>query len=441
MAAHRRGKDSLAGMAAQSITRRTMLGGLAGILSSGLAPMLVPASVLGRQGPSNQIRLGFIGVGTHGLGYNLPSFLVEDDARVVAVCDVFATRRKAAKETADKHYGSQACHEFADFRELLEQRDIDAVVISTPDHWHVPISLMALEAGKDVMCEKPTLTIAEGRALVEAVSRHKAVFGVGLEDRSLIHYYRMAELARNGALGALKSIQVKLPAGTDYPQEAPAPVPPDLDWNLWLGPAPWHDYTPTRTGPQQWRQIRDYSGGKFADWGAHLLDTAQVANSSENGGPVEVEGKGVIPERSMATRPVTYRLQYRYANGVDLLVESGGVAIRIEGTDGWIGNDGWRGPWEVSSRDLLRQKFPPETSKIWPLPPSEHRNFLDCVKSRQPTTYSAEAGHRLSTVIHIGNIAMELGRKLKWDPQSESFPGDDAANALRSRAPREAWRT
>ncbi len=434
-------RDSHTQATSETISRRRVLGGIAGILSAGVAPLAVPARVFGAKAPSDRITLGFIGVGGHGGSYNLPSFLVLDDARAVAVCDVFASRRKAAKESVDKHYGDHGCREFADFRELLAQPDIDAVVISTHDVWHVPISIRAVEAGKDVMCEKPTLTIAEGRKLVEAVNRRKAVFQVGLEDRSVVYYHKMAELARNGALGALKRIDVKLPAGTAYPQEAAAPVPPDLDWEMWLGPAPFHPYTPNRTEAMHWRQIRDYSGGLLADWGAHLLDTAQVANSAELSGPVEVEGRGVVPANSMSTTPAQFKLHYRYANGVDLYVESGGVAIRIEGADGWVGNNGWRSPLEGSSKDLLRQKFPAQTSKIWALPPSEHRDFLDCVKSRKPTTYTAEHGQRLSTVMHIGNIAMELGRKLRWDPASESFANDEAANALRARPARDPWKT
>jgi predicted dehydrogenase len=422
------------------IRRRTALGALAGMLGAGMAPMVVPSRVLGANAPSNRITLGFIGVGSHGLGYNLQSFLVLDDARAVAVCDVFASRRKAAKATVDKRYGDSACSEYADFRELLAQKDIDAVCISTPDHWHVPISMLALEAGKDVMCEKPTLTIAQGRALADLVAKRKAVYQVGLEDRSVIYYHKMGELVRNGALGTLKTIRVKLPAGSAYPKEDPAPVPADLNYSMWLGPAPFQPYSPTRTEAMHWRQIRDYSGGMLTDWGAHLLDTAQVGNSAENSGPVEVEGTGVMPQNSMATMPIQFKLRYRYANGVEMFVESGGVAIRFEGTDGWVGNNGWRGPLEASTQDLLRQKFPAETNKIWSLPPSEHRDFLNCVKSRRPTTYTAEAGQRLSTVMHIGNIAMELGHKVKWDPQTESFPGDEAANALRSREPREDWK-
>lgn len=408
-----------------------------------VAPLVLPSRVLGlgaAPAPSQRIAMGFIGVGSHGLGYNLNTFLWLDDARVLAVCDVFGSRRKAAKETVDKKYGTGDCRAYADFRDLLASKDLDAVCISTPDHWHVPISRMALEAGKDVMCEKPTLTIAEGRALAELVAKKKAVYQVGLEDRSVIQYHKLAEWVRNGAIGELRKILVGLPSGTAYPKEDPVPVPPDLNYAMWLGPAPFHPFTPNRTELMHWRQIRDYSGGTLTDWGAHLLDTAQVANGAEKGGPVEVEGTGKVPKNSMATMPVEFEIRYRYANGVEMEVRSGGVRIRFEGTKGWVANNGWRGPLEASSDTILHTKYEPAASKIWPLPPGEHRNFLDCVKSRQPTTYPAEDGQRLSTVMHVGNIAMELGRKLTWDPQKEEFPGDDAANRLRSRTAREDWK-
>lgn len=421
----------------RSFSRRMLLG------AALAAPLVVPGRALGlgeTPAPSKRIALGFIGVGGHGLGYNLNTFLWEPDAQVLAVCDVFGHRRDEAKKAVDKKYNNADCRQYADFRELLAAKDIDAVCISTPDHWHVPISMATVEAGKDVMCEKPTLTIAEGRALATLVAQKKVVYQVGLEDRSVVQYHKLCELIRNGAIGQLQKISVGLPAGTPYPKEEPAPVPADLNYNLWLGPAPFHPYTPTRTEAMHWRQIRDYSGGLLTDWGAHLLDTAQVANGAEKSGPVEVEGTGKIVKDSMATMPVAFDLHYRYANGVELHVKSGGVFIRLEGTKGWVGNNGWRGGVEGSSPEMLRTKYPAGTSKFWPLPKGEHRNFLDCVKSRELTTYPAEDGQRLSTVMHIGNIAMELGRKLKWDPAKEEFVGDDAANALRSRTAREEWK-
>jgi len=422
-----------------ALSRRRAIGRMAGLVGAAAAPLVLPSRLFGETAPSKKITLGFVGLGNEGYGHNLKAFLVENDARAVAVCDVFAGRRARARETVDAHYAAAGCKEIADFRDLIARKDIDAVVISTPDHWHVPISLLALEAGKDVFCEKPTLTIAEGRRLADTVARHKAVFQTGIEDRSVIYYYRMAELVRNGAIGQLKTIHVKLPAGTAFPVEQPAPIPADLNWDLWLGPAPFHPYTTTRTEAMHWRQVRDYSGGLLTDWGSHLLDKAQVANFAEESGPVEVEGVGQVPANSMATTFVTFKLRYRYANGVEMSVESGDVAIRFDGTEGWIGNHGWLGRLEGTSSELLRRKYPRQGNKIWPMPPNEQRNFLDCVKSRQPTTYTAEADQRLSTTMHIGNIAMELGRKLKWDPKSESFFGDEAANALRSRPARNDW--
>ncbi len=415
------------------ITRRQSFG----LAAAAAVPYFVPSRLLGRDAPSEKITLGFIGVGGHGHGYNLKTFLYQKDCRAVAVCDTFASRTKRAAATIDKKYGTTGTKQYTDFRDVLADKSIDAVVISTPDHWHVPMSLMGLAAGKDVMCEKPTLTIAEGRTLVETVARHKAVFQTGLEDRSIIHYHKMAEIVRNGGIGKLHTIRVKLPGGKVFPLEKPAPVPTDLNWNLWTGPAPLSPYTPSRTGPQQWRNIRDYSGGKLADWGAHLLDTAQIGVFAEDSGPVEVEGEGKVPPNSMTTMPVTYKIQYRYANGVRMHVESGGVAIRFEGDKGWVGNNGWRGRLQASEDAILRKTYDPKTTKMWPRPAGEHRNFLDCIKSRKPTTYTAESIQRLSTVMHIANISIWLGRKLEWDPKTESFPGDAAANALRARESRD----
>ncbi len=419
-----------------------------GVLRAGLAlavggPLVVSPRVLGVDGkapPSERVRLGFIGVGGHGWGYNLKSFLQQKDAEVVAVCDVFADRRERAVRTVAEQAGQKGAKAYEDFRQLLADPNVDAVCISTPDHWHVPMSMMAVEAGKDVMCEKPTLTIAEGRGLVELVERKKAVYQVGLEDRSIVYYHKLAEWCRNGAIGRLKTMRVWLPAGEVFAKEEPAPVPKGLNWEMWQGPAPEHPYTPTRTGEQQWRNIRMYAGGKFADWGAHLIDTAQIANFAELSGPVEVEGTGDVPPDAMTTMPVRYSLKYRYANGVEMIVETGNPSLRFEGTDGWVGNKGWRGPLEASSKEILHTKYEPEKSKMWPRPPGEHRDFLDCVKSRKATTYPAEHGQRLSTVMHIGNIAIELGRKLTWDPGAEAFVNDEGANRLRSRESREDWK-
>ena len=284
--------------------------GLAGALAAGVAPQLVSSRLFGANAPSKKVTLGFIGVGTHGFGVNLKSFLQEDDCQVVAVCDVFASRRAKVRAAVDEHYGTKGCTEIADFRALLARPDIDVAVISTPDHWHVPMALMALEAKKMVFCEKPTLTIAEGRELADAVAQRKAMFAVGLEDRAVIYYHKLAEVVRNGGIGQLERIKVGLPIKPVVPKEEPVAVPADLNYEMWLGPAAHRPYTPTLTDAQVWRQIRDFSGGSLTDWGAHLIDTAQVGNFAEASGPVAVTGKGVIPPNVMNTVPHTYALTY-----------------------------------------------------------------------------------------------------------------------------------
>lgn len=426
--------------------RRVLQTGMASILATGAAPLFMATQVRGQSfgkdvAPSERITLGFIGLGTHGFGYNLKSFLTHKDCRAVAVCDTFKSRTLRARDHINKTYEDKACKTYDDFRDLLADDSIDAVVISTPDHWHVPLSLLALAAGKDVFCEKPTLTIQQGRDLVNAVKKSDKVFSGGIEDRSLIHYHKIAQAVRNGAIGKLQEIHVGLPGGDIYPYEKPAPVPDDLNWNLWLGPAPEKPYTPSRITPQGWRNIRDYSGGKLTDWGAHLMDTAQVANFAELSGPVEVQGKGVIPPNAMNTVPATWNIKYTYANDVVMHVTSSQPSIRFLGTDGWVGNTGWRGRLLASNTDIYLREYTPTQDKLWPMPPTEHRNFLDCVRSRnKDTTYNPEALHRLSTTMHLGAISMELGKKLKWNPDTETF-NDDAANKLRTRAQRNDWQT
>ncbi len=420
--------------------RHFLKSGLSAVIAAAVAPQIVSSRVWGQNAPSKRVSLGFIGVGSHGHDVNLRSFLQQEDCVARVVCDVFGSRALRAKETIDAHYGNRDCLVVADFRDVLARPDLDAVVISTPDHWHVTMSLMALEAGKRVFCEKPTLMIEEGRRLSDAVKRSGLLFATGLEDRAVIQYHLLAEAVRNGAIGQLKHIEVGLPEKPVFPVEATAPVPSDLNYELWLGPAPFRPYTPTLTDAQVWRQIRDFSGGSLTDWGAHLVDTAQVANFAENSSPVAVEGCGEIPSASVNSVPATYQLAYRYANGVTMNVASTGVAIRFEGTDGWVGNQGWLGRLEGSDVEVFRRKYDPATNAMWARPAREQRDFLDCIHHGKAPMYTAEALHRLSTTLHLGLIAMELGRAVRWDPEREAFLDDDAANALRARAPREDWR-
>jgi predicted dehydrogenase len=322
-------------------------------------------------------------------------------------------------------------------------------MISTPDHWHVPMSLMALEAGKDVFCEKPTLYIDEGRTLMDEVAKRGAVFQVGLEDRSLIHFHKMVEWVKNGAIGRLERIAVELPCGINHAKEAEAPVPGDLDWNLWLGPAPFHPFTRSRTRGMTWRFIKDYGNGSLVDWGTHLVDTAQLAADAPGVSTVEVEGTGEIPTGRMSDTPVSFDLKYRYANGVEMTVRSGSspsgdgrsASIRFTGDKGWVGRKPWSGQLKASDPGILRTRYKPEETKHWPLPPREQRNFLDCVKSRKPTTYTAADMHLLHVTLHMGIIAMTLGRKLTWDTRKEEFIGDDDANRMRRGVKARDWQS
>jgi predicted dehydrogenase len=402
-------------------------------------PYLIPPSVLGADAPSRKITIGFIGVGSHGVGWNLDKYLKLPAARVVMVCDVDGWRMRKAKAMVDAAYDSEDCAMAKDFREVLARPDVDAVMISTPDHWHTIISVLAARAGKDVQCEKPTLTIDEGRFLIKTMRKYGRVFQTSTEDRSLPMYHRMAELVRNGRIGKLQKIEVILPKQPTVPGDAtPQPVPPDLDYELWLGPAPEAPYTKDRVH-YNFRWIRDYSGGIITDWGAHLFDTAQWANDTEHSGPIEVEGKGAFWEGGLFNTVKDYDVRYRYANGVVMTCVPGTPSIKFIGTDGWVGNRGWRGPLEASSPKILNSVIGPDEIRLYTNPEGEHDDFLKCVKSRKDPYFPVDIGHRVSTVCHLANISLLLGRKLTWDPKAEHFKHDSEANKLLSRPIRKPW--
>jgi hypothetical protein len=249
----------------------------------------------------------------------------------------------------------------------------------------------------------------------------------------------MAELVRNGRIGRLERVRVRLPAGPGNPGDpTPQPVPEGFDWDLWLGPAPWAPYCPGRTH-WNFRWIIDYSGGMLTDWGAHQLDTVQWANDTEHTGPVEVEGHGKAYPDGLYDTFHEYHLKYRYANGVELLIDSGGTSLRFEGTDGWVGNGGWARPVEASRPEILNSRIGAGEIHLYTCPAGEHRDFLDAVHARRDPYQPAEIGHRVATIAHVGNIAMWTGRKLTWDPETETFPGDAEANRYLARSMRSPW--
>jgi predicted dehydrogenase len=433
-------------------------------------PAVIPASALGRGGiaaPGERIRVGLIGCGNHGVCWNLPQIFRCPEVQVVAVCDVDRNHLAEGQRAVDEHYrrligkNYTPCATYGDFRELVLRKDLDAVSNHTPDHWHIIPAIMAAKCGKDVICEKPlTLFHAEGVALCEAVSRHKRVFQTASENRSIDVYIRLAELVRGGAIGKLERIEVGLPTGNNDlrlgPQSKetfhltrPQPVPPELDYDTWLGQAPRMPYIPARLhGSFRWNLA--FSGGVLTDWGAHMIDLAQWGHDTEHTGPVTVAGKGDFPPADAVfnTAP-TFALEYEYADGVTMTVKSDGPYIRFRGTDGWILSPGWRGALQASDPAILETRIDPEKARVYR--PSEiiaasdggkggeHRNFYDCVKSRKPTYAPAEVGHRSITIAHIGNIAMKLGRKLRWNPDAEDFVDDTEASALLTRPQRSPW--
>ena len=346
-----------------------------------------------------------------------------------------------AKKMVDSFYrdSGKGCATTKEFREVLARPDIDAVMISTPDHWHTLMSVLAIRSGKDVQCEKPTLTIDEGKILIKEVRKHDKVFQTSTEDRAIPVYHRMAELVRNGRIGKLEKIEVILPKQPKGPgNPAPQEVPKELDYDMWLGPAPEAPYTKDRVH-FNFRWIWDYSGGIICDWGAHLFDTAQWANDTERSGPVEIDGKGTHWEGGLYDTVKDYDVTYRYENGVVMTCTSGNPSLKFIGSKGWVGNVGWRAKLQASSDKILNSVIEKGETRLFTNPKGEHRNFLDCVKSRKDPYFPVDIGHRVSTVCHLANLSIKLGRPLKWNPVKERFLKDEEANGLCNREMRKPW--
>ena len=420
--------------------------------------MIVPGSVLGAGGavaPGNRITVGFIGTGRQAVYANIPGFLHQPDAQVVAVCDVDSWRMAKARKQVEDFYAAkqragtfQGCATCRDWREVLARKDLDAVMISTPDHWHVLMAVAALKAGKDVSCEKPlTRNIASGRLLADTVRREKRVFCTDSEFRTYRWCRHAAELVRNNKLGQLRRIITGTPRDPTLPPQPDMPVPPDLDYQMWLGPAPVAAYTEKRVHPPRddkgrpgWICVRDYADGMMANWGAHLNDIAMWANHTEHTGPLEVEAKGKFPPEGNLWNVIQeFEANFTFANGVVLTCESDKPYIRFEGTEGWI-QINYPIQIETQPESLLTWKPGPNDVTL-PVMDSEKRDFLDAVKARRQPQYTAEGGHRTATLSHLALASIELGRKLRWDPVAEKVLGDEAANRwLQPKPLRGEWR-
>ena len=401
-------------------------------------PWLVPGTVLGGgpAAPGNRIALGFIGLGWKGFagcwGSLLQGFIHEPGTQVVAVCDVDRRHRDRAKTYIDEFYGNRDCAMYRDFRELIARRDIDAVVIATPDHWHAAMTVRACIEGKDVYCEKPlSLTVREARRMVEAARRTDRVVQTGSQSRSNPNLRAACELIRGGRLGKIREVHATC-GGPSVPCDLPAePVPDYLDWDFWLGPAPWRPYH-SRIHPVGFRDWQDYSGGGMTDWGAHHFDLAQWGLGMDASGPVEV-----LPPGGQKRRWLTFR----YANGTPLYHSS----FDLNGGVTFVGSEGKATLSGISGRAV----FDP-ISLTPPLQRSvesgdlrgnrgHYADFLECIRTRGKPAADVEIGCRSATVCHIGNIAYALKRPLRWDPATEAFLDDPEANRLLDRAHREPW--
>jgi len=421
------------------ISRRRFLKGAAS-LGIGVVtfPHLIPSSALGLAGsttPSNRIAMGFIGVGDMGTAV-MQTFIACKDAQAVAVCDVNSKMRERAISIT----GLKPEAAYNDFRELLARNDIDAVVIATPDHWHVLQAIATAKAGKDIYCQKPLgNTVAEGRQLVNTVQRYGAVFQHGTQLRSVKNVRFACELVRNGRIGKLHTITVGSPQGRTIGPQVVEAVPEGFDYDLWLGPAPSAPYTPLRVAKYGWYFISDYSKAGFvAGHGVHDIDIAQWGMGTELTGPVEVEGEGVFPTDGLYDTVVTYRLEFKYANGVKLVMTSTDQnpnGVRFEGTDGWVFT---RFGIDAHPKSLLNEVISPNEIRLY-VSKLHEQNFLDCVKTRARTIAPVEVAHRSTTTCLIGGIALKLRRKLRWDPDNERFIDDPEANRLLGYTMRAPW--
>jgi myo-inositol 2-dehydrogenase / D-chiro-inositol 1-dehydrogenase len=409
-----------------------------GIAIAGALVMPLATGCRGKH-PNDLLTIGMIGTGSHGTDWNLKHYLkLPGLCRVVAVCDVSMSRAKNAQNLVNNTYKSNDCKVYQDFRELLKDKSIDAVQISTPDHWHVPITIMAALKGKHICCEKPTLTIDEGRLLCNVINKTGVVYQVSVEDRFTPVYHQMAEVALNGRLGALSHIEISLPVSPLPEKGLEVTAPPlDLDYDLWLGPTPEIPFIYSRTF-YHFRWYNAFSGGLLTDWGAHYCDTAQLVTGNSTSGPTEVTpvGETLYYTDGIFNTAYQFDLHYKYANNVTMRVKSGEASIRIEGDEGWVESKGWLGNLVASNDKILDLT---EKKIFLPTASNEHVNFLESIKNGKETVYPSELGHRLSTLLHYGNIALKLNRKVEWNPVNECFINDPEAEKFRKREMREKW--
>ena len=413
------------------------------------APMIVPSSVFGQNAPSNRIVMGIVGWGMMGPG-NTSAFMQQADCQVVAACDLDKRYLDQAAGAINKHYGNSDCAPYRDFREMMARKDIDAVMLAVPDHWHALTSIEACKQKKDIYGEKPLArTVAEQQAIVKAVQQNKRIWQTGSWQRSTGNFQKAVDIVRNGLIGKITSVEVGLPAGhVDFKKTGDkmqvSKPPPELDYDLWIGPSKMMPYIEGRVH-MNWRWNYNTGGGQLLDWMGHHGDIAHWGLDFDETGPSEVEGTGEFPAQDAVWNTCTkYRVTLQYPKNVTMTVAGGYNDIKM-GTK-WIGTDGWvwvdRGRFDASNAEWKKwQSLPEELRKEKIYKSDNHyRNFLDCVKSRKPTITPAETAHRSLVPGHLGLISMLVKRKIKWDPKKEVITDDKEASKLLTREYRDPWK-
>ncbi len=427
-------------------------------------PAIVPSSVLGAGAPSKKIQIGQIGCGRIAHDMDMKGILKHDIARIVAVCDVDSKRRQHAKAYVEGEYAKKqgsdqavAVKAFGDYRELLKEGKVDAVAVSTPDHWHAEPVIAAALAGKDVYVQKPlSMTLVEGRAVSDTVSGRKRVFQIGSQQRSTSQFRIACELVRNGRIGKLHTVKIGLPVDPSGGSTREMEVPPNLNYEMWLGCTPQVFYTEDRVHPQNsiqarpgWLRIDSYCLGMITGWGSHHVDIAHWGMGTELTGPIEIEGRAEFPMTGLWNVHGPYHIEAKYANGATMIIDNNFTnGVKFEGADGWIfvSRGGAKATasdpasafgkaLEASDPKILNSKIGPNEIHLYKSE-DHHLNWLTSIQTRQPAVTTPEVAHRSTSACILGWIAMKLGRKLRWDPEKETFIGDEQANSMLSRPQR-----
>ncbi|MDP7289823.1 MAG: Gfo/Idh/MocA family oxidoreductase [Phycisphaerae bacterium] len=416
--------------------RRFLKATLAASGAAAVLPTIVPSSAMGADGstaPSDRIVMGTIGCGGRARS-DMGAFMNNSDVQMVAVCEVQGKRRAGAKSSVDKRYGNKDCKAYIDIRPLLARSDIDAVLIATGDNNHSMVAIESARAGKDMYCEKPmSVTIAESRAVSDAMKRFSRIFQCGTQRRNVGNFVWAANLARSGKLGEIKTVHAEKAganSGVNFTvlETQPEPAKEVMDWNGWLGPAIWRPYNSRYYSRGFWSHHGDFSGGSICEWGSHTVDICQWALDADDTSAIDYE---VINNKG--------DVQATYATGVKLIIRKGlrfgSCPVKFEGTEGWV-ETGDSGQFEVFPKSLMAER-----RFKGGYPQNNHvREFLNCVKSRKQPVAPAEGAHRSISTCHAANICVRLGRPVKFDPVTEQFPDDAEANRLVSRAYRHPWR-